>query len=87
MTQDNLKYKYSNKIGPVTISTPFCSNESDIKVIQIDQDYHALKRLLIYPRNFIVYTEQRFDGYLVKTNYPLVQRPDGTYNVDFLGDY
>lgn len=77
----NLSYEYRQVTGNFEILTPFVKDFSEIQNIIIEQKDSFIKQLSIYPQNFIVYIEQSAHDMVFRTNKPLRDNGDGTYDV------
>lgn len=61
------------------LKSDWFESDQEIQTIIIDQDNVFTKMLSIYPKNFVMYLEQDYDGSIYRTNYPLFQRKDSDY--------
>ena len=80
---DKLTHEYRHVIGEVKINANPGGNFSEIKNIIIDQKLDLIRMLSIYPNGFIIYIEQTSIDSVFRTNYPLKENKDGSYDVIF----
>jgi hypothetical protein len=77
----NLEYEYRLVTGEVKIKTPFAKDLSEIQKILIEKRDNYIKQISIYPNGFIFYSDLTATGIVIRTNFPLKENEDGTFDV------
>ncbi|WP_366160548.1 hypothetical protein ABXS71_16790 [Bacillus infantis] len=80
---NELKHEYRLVTGNVDINTPFCKDLSEVQKILIEKTDRNIKAIHIYPKDFILYFDQTASSIIVRTNFPLEENEDGSFDVIF----
>jgi hypothetical protein len=76
-----LTNEYRLVTGKVSIKTPFTTDISEVKNIVIEKTDRSIKSLSIYPNGFVIYFDQTSNDIIVRTNFPLKEDEDGSFEV------